>query len=449
MNGRFRATDPWRPGKHSAAERLAEALAEDIHAGALTAGDRLPAHRDLAWRLQVGIGTVTKAYAALEARGLVRGVHGRGMFVALSEAKTGPVIDLSRNVPPGVMTGRIMSKTLSGLARRVDAGFFNDYPPVGGHLEHRELLSRWFGQMGVDADPARVLITNGAHHALQVALTAFRPDQPVFSDAQTYPGMIALARQMNRNLTGISMDAEGMTPDGLDAALSNAPEAIVYVTPTTQNPTTATMSLGRRQDIAEVCRKWGAWIIEDDVYSLDASLPPLAALAPERTIYINSLSKTLNASLRTGGLVVPAGRYEITRSNLRDSSVTVSPLGCAILDQWLCDGTVDVILKGIREEARWRVAAATRLLSGHVTPPVSIAYQAWLPLAGDEARRVHGAAQKMGIRLTDPSRTSIAPEAVEGLRLCLGSVTRLELETALSALRGLIETEKTKPGTPA
>jgi len=62
-----------------------------------------------------------------------------------------------------------------------------------------------------------------------------------------------------------------------------------------QNPTTATMGPARRDDIVAVCRAHDIWIIEDDVYTLDANggLPPLAMLAHERTFHANSLSKTL------------------------------------------------------------------------------------------------------------------------------------------------------------
>ncbi|ERM03658.1 hypothetical protein Q644_00625 [Brucella intermedia 229E] len=55
-------------GTANAAERLMQAMSEDIFEGRLTSGDRLPAHRDLAWKLGIGVGTVTKAYAMLGGR---------------------------------------------------------------------------------------------------------------------------------------------------------------------------------------------------------------------------------------------------------------------------------------------------------------------------------------------------------------------------------------------
>ncbi len=60
---------------------IADALAEDVRRGTLAPGTRLPTHRELAWRLRVTIGTVSRAYAEAERRGLITGEVGRGTFV--------------------------------------------------------------------------------------------------------------------------------------------------------------------------------------------------------------------------------------------------------------------------------------------------------------------------------------------------------------------------------
>lgn len=99
----MRERSPWQPRLSSNAtsptEQLVEALAEDILSGSLQHGARLPAHRNLADTLGIGLGTVTKAYGILEKRGLVRSVKGSGMFVALANSRGQTVIDLSQNTP--------------------------------------------------------------------------------------------------------------------------------------------------------------------------------------------------------------------------------------------------------------------------------------------------------------------------------------------------------------
>src|SRR5215207_3314705 len=135
----MRLISPWQPrlGKQPGTpfERLVRALTEDITSGAVPAGSRLPAHRDLAHRLGLGLGTVTKAYAVLEKRGLAVGVHGRGMFVTGEPARPCRVVDLSVNAPPQVLTDRLLARTLTDLARHLNAATFGTYMPAAGRLE--------------------------------------------------------------------------------------------------------------------------------------------------------------------------------------------------------------------------------------------------------------------------------------------------------------------------
>ncbi len=149
----MRLQSPWQPRlanvEATTVERLVLALADDIIEGKLQGGDRLPAHRPLAWQLAIGLGTVTKAYAILERRGLVRSVKGRGMFVAIRRAREEREIDLSSNAPPAMLTDRLLARTLAGIARKMDADHLNLYSPPTGHLEHRRLLARWLENAGV------------------------------------------------------------------------------------------------------------------------------------------------------------------------------------------------------------------------------------------------------------------------------------------------------------
>src|SRR5919107_6297593 len=89
---------------------IVEAIAEDVENGRLKPGAQMPTHRDLASRLGVNTGTITRAYAEAARRGLLVGETGRGAFVkgsALGDAFPAQaaddgdgLIDLSLNVPP-------------------------------------------------------------------------------------------------------------------------------------------------------------------------------------------------------------------------------------------------------------------------------------------------------------------------------------------------------------
>jgi DNA-binding transcriptional MocR family regulator len=191
-------------------------------------------------------------------------------------------------------------------------------------------------------------------------------------------------------------------------------------------------------------------LVEDDVYTLapEAEFPPLAGLAPERVVYINSLSKTLNPSLRVGGLVVPPALVARTEAALHASGLMISPLGCVVMEQWVLDGTAEAIGTAIREEAARRRALAGAILGPAMRDARHVGYHVWLPLGPQlghgQAAALEAAARALGILVTLPASTAAAPgtpgdDASCGVRLCLGAPALDELETALRAIAGLVE----------
>ncbi|MCA1557271.1 MAG: winged helix-turn-helix domain-containing protein, partial [Acidobacteria bacterium] len=116
----------WNPDitKHSGARYLAIAdrIAEDIEHGELRPGEQMPTHRELAVRLGVTVGTITRAYSEAQRRGLLIGETGRGTYVRddlFADAFPPPitteddsVIDLSLNLPP-VSAGDQLGQALS------------------------------------------------------------------------------------------------------------------------------------------------------------------------------------------------------------------------------------------------------------------------------------------------------------------------------------------------
>ncbi|HZF36691.1 MAG TPA: winged helix-turn-helix domain-containing protein, partial [Candidatus Angelobacter sp.] len=85
----------WQPDLNSVSGprylAIVDALAFDLDNGKLRAGDRLPTHRDLAYRLGVTVGTVTRAYSEAERRGLIKGEVGRGTYIRDRSGRSLPV----------------------------------------------------------------------------------------------------------------------------------------------------------------------------------------------------------------------------------------------------------------------------------------------------------------------------------------------------------------------
>ncbi|MGP2753045.1 aminotransferase-like domain-containing protein [Serratia bockelmannii] len=448
----MRLQSPWQPRlanvEATTVERLVLALADDIIEGKLQGGDRLPAHRPLAWQLAIGLGTVTKAYAILERRGLVRSVKGRGMFVAIRRAREEREIDLSSNAPPAMLTDRLLARTLAGIARKMDADHLNLYSPPTGHLEHRRLLARWLENAGVTIEPSHLALTSNARQAISLAFDlACGPRGTILTERLTYPGAIALARRKGHRLIGVEIDAQGMVPQALASALERVSSGhlAVYLTPTLHNPTTATMSAERRRAIVEICRQANVWIIEDGVYALGHSaVPALATLAPERVFHVNGLSKTLGPGLRIGMLTLPPDIQTAAEEALQDIPFAPSPLSCAVVGEWLSSGAIEAIPQALRHEAQRRVHLATSIFDADECVSHPDAYHVWLPMPRETAESVAAAAAALaGVKVTPPAAVMVNDgESESGIRLCLGSPSLDELTAGLTQLAQLLKAHR-------
>lgn len=443
----MRLTSPWTPRLadfgDTPADRLAAALAKDIAAGALEPGARLPAHRDLAERLAIGLGSVTKAFAALERRGLVESVKGRGCFVAARGVPRGETIDLAFNAPPALLDDTGLKSALARLARRVEPRLLGQYPPLGGHPAHRAAMARWLGALGGPDAPERTLLCDGAQQALALALaTLRRPGETLVTEAPTYPGLIALARMSGLRLIGARMDGEGVTPEGLEAALARAGgRPVVFLTPTGHNPTGATMGLARRHALAALARAHDALIVEDDVFTHTHSheRPALSTLAPERVFYVNSLSKTVSPGLRVGALVAPPLWLDATLASLRASGQIAGALGSLLMLEWIESGAAARLRDTICAELTVRQTLAATILGAAVTPPALPLPHVWAPMPLARAQAVAALAAASGVAVTTPEAVAVDEAGATGLRVCLGAVDRPALETGLATLRRCLD----------
>ncbi|MET3552657.1 DNA-binding transcriptional MocR family regulator [Burkholderia sp. 567] len=273
-----------------------------------------------------------------------------------------------------------------------------------------------------------------------------RPGTVVVTEAFTYPGAITLAHQQGYRLNGLALDDEGASVESLEAGLRRLSalnqRAVVYLTPTLHNPTTRTMSTRRRREIAKLCRSYDAMIIEDQTYAMAPAsmLPSIASFAPERTFYITSLSKTLSPGLRIGALIAPDSLVAESVNALRALGMMAAPISCAIMAQWLADGTADLMAGSMRAEIRRRTALASTVLGKTTRVADPDAIHLWLPLTCNDAQRAHAMCAGAGVTVTAPSHVTVDPDAASsGLRLCMGAALLPALEEALIKVSNILQ----------
>ncbi|MBW8892664.1 MAG: PLP-dependent aminotransferase family protein [Burkholderiales bacterium] len=426
---------------------LVEALETAVREGELQPGDQLPPQRAVAEQLGVDFTTVTRAYGAARARGLVEGAVGRGTFVRRRAVDDeAGLVDLSMNLPPppqGVSLAALLKETTAAILDRTDVATLMAYHAGPGSPGQRAAGAAWLAPTLGDVEPERIVVCPGAQSALTAVLTTIaRPGVALVVEPLTYPGIIALAARLGLRLVACPVDADGFQPEVLARLCAEHRPAAVYLVPTTRNPVATTMRLTRRREVAAVVAASEAWLIEDDPYSrlFDSPLPALATLAPARTFHIATLSKTLSPGLRTAFLAAPTGvmAREIAEA-LHDTALMGSPLTTAVAVRWIRDGAAERILAGVRLEARARRAIAAELLPAARGDAEGL--HVWLDLpAGLDAGSLRALATSRGLALVGADAFAATPDAPAGLRISLGGPAKTSLlREALSNVAALLK----------
>ncbi len=371
---------------------IADQLARDHDAGRIKPGDRLPTHRELAWKLGVTVGTVSRAYAEAERRGLVAGEVGRGTFIrergtglpaAATQVADDDFVDLARSFPADTRPHVAVARLLADIATAPELPQLLSYATNLGLPAHRAAGAAWLTRSGLTATPNEIVVTNGAQHAITIAMAAVaRAGDAVLSEQLTFYGMKSVATLLSLRLHGVAMDEQGLIPDALEAACRQASPKALYCIPTLQNPTAAIMPTERRQAIAAICRRHGVVIVEDDIYGFLSpdGPPPIASFAPDNCIYLTSLSKSVAPGLRVGYLRAPAELLDRIGSSLRTTMWMATPLMAEIACRLVRSGEAGRLADAQLAEATARQAMAQERLAGFEFATHPASFHLWLTL---------------------------------------------------------------------
>lgn len=334
--------------------QIVDQIREAIRSARIGPGTRLPSSRRLAEQLAISRNTVVRAYDLLLMEGIVEARPASGIYVAEHPPRDG-----AHSHPPESSLGDLVPRTLMPTPLRPTRG---QNPQQAGH--HRMLydffpgrpspdlfpLKTWrrllqsnlshgggagltqYGEpaglaalrtaianhlaiaRGIVADPSRIVIVSGVQEGLAIMARLYlaRGSFSLVEDP-CYQGAVIAFEASGAEVASIAVDRDGLDPD----SLPRRPASLLYTTPSHQYPTGAMLSAERRAELIAWARRYGCYILEDD-YDCDiryqgSHLPPLAALAPDCTIYMGTFSKSLGAGLRLSYMVVPEHIAEAVR----------------------------------------------------------------------------------------------------------------------------------------
>lgn len=315
-------------------------------------------------------------------------------------------------------------------------------PAFGGWARDRALAAAW-----LRVAPERALIAEAGHHALLATLMgAGLVGKTVAVEALTYPWFVRQAQMLGCRVVPVALDGECVQPKALQALCEAEEVHAVYTMPSLHNPTGAVAGLARREQVVEVAREFGLRIIEDGAYGflLDPEPAHYYELAPERSFYVESLSKRVAPGLRTAFLVVPDGVSVEAELALRlvasGSSTLLASMGCAMA----ADGRVAATVQAKRVEGAARRAMALEMLDGLEMMAGPNSWHLWVALpegVGDD-EDVERACEERGVLVTG-ARWFTAPgaEVPRFVRVGLGGET--EWERVAEGLRVFAEVVQT------
>jgi len=434
-------------------KHLVDRYASEIREGRLAPGTRLPTHRQLAASEGLALVTASRVYAELEIMGLVSGETGRGTFVREAalprslgidqQAPAAGVVDLNFNYPALPEQADLLRTALRQLAASGDLEALLRYQPHGGRQHERAVVAEHLGARGLNVTGEQVLIVDGAQHGLATTVMALlQPGDVVAVDALTYPGFKVLAEQQRLELLPLPASGQGPDLDALESACLRRRVRAIYAMPTLHNPLGWVMSASRRRQLVSVVRRHGLLLIEDAAYAFLVKDPPepLAALAPESTVYVSGLSKSVATGLRVGFVAAPTELVPRIARAIRATTWNTPGVMTSIATGWLIDGTVARLETEKRRDAEMRQTLAAEVLHGVRILRHLSSYFIWLPLPEDvRADRTVMALMQAGIAVSTAEPFATGSHVPHALRLALGSVPPERLAPALQRVRQEVE----------
>lgn len=392
---------------------LADAIRLLIVDGRVPVGSRLPSERALADVLRVSRTTVTAAFTALREDGYLNARRGARSTAALPPRPDAPAT-------PGAPTVSLAAAALSAPSAAVLDAFADaarDITPYLAKVGHelsgvsalRAAVAERYTARGLPTDPAQIMITTGAQHALGLILAAFtQSGDRVLVEQPTYHGALSAISAAGARAVPVALHENGWELDAVHAAIRQLAPVLAYTIPDSHNPTGFTMPPEERNRLGHIISETRTRTIVDESIMdmwLDAPPPaPLAASIPSRhdlVLTVGSMSKSFWGGLRIGWIRAEPATLA-TIAAIRQAV----DLGTPILEQLAAARLLairDEILPERRELLQARRAHLLELLARRLPDwwpgPGRGGMSLWIQLPAPMSTALSAAASRLGLDL--------------------------------------------------
>jgi 2-aminoadipate transaminase len=185
------------------------------------------------------------------------------------------------------------------------------YSPTEGFRPLKIYLAETMSKYGIFVEPENILMVNGSQQGLDLLGKLFvDPHSCIVCSRPTYLGALQAWNAYQGDYCTVDLDDDGMVVDQIPKIIESGQKPVfVYVLPNFHNPAGTTLTAERRERLVEIARQYDLVLIEDDPYGElrfeGEDLTPIFRMAPERTIYLSTFSKTLAPGIRLAWVVAP------------------------------------------------------------------------------------------------------------------------------------------------
>ncbi|MDU0967778.1 MAG: PLP-dependent aminotransferase family protein [Actinomycetaceae bacterium] len=341
---------------------LADRLRDDLAAGVISPGERLPSKRRFAEHHGVSLVTVEAAYRTLLDEGFIEARERRGYFAAALRQPGASATPAVTSLPPlPVPAGEstfpyaTWSRTIREVLRDENERSLALAAESPGAIQLRQALTDHIRRFnGLEVDPERIVIGAGSQTLDSLVADMLGPHAHFGVEDPGYPLLPRLYEARGVAWSPIPLDASGLSVD----ALEDSGVTAAHVTPSAQFPTGIAMPMARRYELLSWASKHDdRYLIEDDYareFVLDdPALPTLASIDPAgRVIYTNTLTLTLGAGFRMGYMVLPEHLVPVFHERLGFLACTVSALEQLALARFLGSGGFERHIHRLRTHYR-------------------------------------------------------------------------------------------------
>ena len=275
-----------------------------------------------------------------------------------------------------------------------DATAYLQYGAEQGDGYFRECLAQFLtDRYGFGVQPNRLFVSSGASQALDLICTLFAPPGTIVCvEEPSYFLALNILADHQLRVVSLPTDEHGLIIDGLEERLAQMRPVMLYLIPTFQNPSGATLPRDRRERLVELSRKYDFLIVADEVYHfLNYTVTPPSSFGAyiddDHVLALGSFSKILAPGLRLGWVQAETQRVQrMVLSGLLDSGGGLNPFTSGLVRSVLELDLLRPYLAELRAAYQQRIAAMAEALQRYL-PDASFSmpqggYFFWLRLPG-------------------------------------------------------------------